>query len=113
MSSPAPFSAISDTRQKAHNVDAQVLSKWVRKLDELVLACESIQSPPISPTDGMGDGPSAIEVEMLEQERDLIAADLAALKEEVIVVSSNSRPSLCQRMLILCRCNSWSSKNQR
>jgi hypothetical protein len=35
----------------------------------------------------MGDGPSAIEVEMLEQERDLIAAELSALKEEMAIVS--------------------------
>jgi hypothetical protein len=36
----------------------------------------------------MGEGSSAIEVEMLEQERDLLAAELAALKEEVAMVGS-------------------------
>ena len=36
----------------------------------------------------MGQGPSAIEVEMLEQERDLIAAELSNLKEEMATVSS-------------------------
>ncbi|GAA6009896.1 hypothetical protein JCM11491_000856 [Sporobolomyces phaffii] len=77
LSSPGPF---ADTRYKPHNVDVQVLSKWIRQLDEYVTTCEAAISPPVSPT---GDGPSAIEVEMLEQERDLIAAELAALKEEV------------------------------
>ncbi|GAA5936884.1 uncharacterized protein JCM15063_000090 [Sporobolomyces koalae] len=80
-------STFADGRSKAHSVDAQVLAKWIRTLDDLVSSCESINpSPPISPTGDVGTGPSAIEVEMLEQERDLIAAELAALKEEVVLL---------------------------
>ncbi|GAA5901851.1 uncharacterized protein JCM6883_000416 [Sporobolomyces salmoneus] len=80
LASPGPF---ADTRHKSHSVDVQVLSKWIRQLDDFVNTCESTISPPISPIEGTGDGPSAIEVEMLEQERDLLAAELSALKDEV------------------------------
>lgn len=85
ISSPGPF---AELRQKSHSVDIQVLSKWIRQLDDFVTTCEATASAPVSPTDGMGEEPSAIEVEMLEQERDLIAAELSALKEEVALVRS-------------------------
>ncbi|GAA5879250.1 hypothetical protein JCM16303_003134 [Sporobolomyces ruberrimus] len=83
ISSPGPF---AELRQKSHSVDIQVLSKWIRQLDDFVTTCEATASAPVSPTDGMGEEPSAIEVEMLEQERDLIAAELSALKEEVALL---------------------------
>ncbi|GAA5964476.1 hypothetical protein JCM3765_006294 [Sporobolomyces pararoseus] len=81
LSSPAPFA--DSRREKSHHVDVQVLSKWIRQLDDFVSTCEATISPPISPTEGIGEGPSAIEVEMLEQERDLLAAELSNLKEEL------------------------------
>ncbi|GAA5852628.1 hypothetical protein JCM3766R1_000064 [Sporobolomyces carnicolor] len=82
-----------------HHVDVHVLSKWIRQLDEHVTSCEQASSKtlassswlspseneedPTSPPSSSGGGPSAIEFEILEQERDLLAAELSALKEEV------------------------------
>ncbi|GAA5903850.1 hypothetical protein JCM5296_005571 [Sporobolomyces johnsonii] len=83
-SSNHTFSSLSEARPKPHNIDLQVLSRWVRTLDDLVGACEAALPAAPSPAEPTGDGPSAIEFEMLEQERDLIAADLEAIKDEVL-----------------------------
>ncbi|BGP13295.1 hypothetical protein JCM10213v2_001214 [Rhodosporidiobolus nylandii] len=89
LSRPSPFSTFSEPRSSTvdHNIDLAVLSRWIRKLPELVDACEALanEKPPTpEPSDG-----SELEVAMLEQERDLLAADLAALKEEVNTLVDN------------------------
>ncbi|GAA5850949.1 hypothetical protein JCM8547_009139 [Rhodosporidiobolus lusitaniae] len=85
---PSPFSTFSEPRlpassQAEHGIDLSVLSRWTRKLGELVAACEAAlneaAAKPPSPTEEQS---TALEMAMLQQERDLFAADFAALKEE-------------------------------
>ncbi|BGP05508.1 hypothetical protein JCM10049v2_001314 [Rhodotorula toruloides] len=82
--------SLTDTRPR-HKIDVQILSDWTRKLADLVAAAqaqaaavEAAASKPRTPSPApVNDaGGSALEMEMLEQERDLLAAELAALKEE-------------------------------
>ncbi|GAA5984437.1 hypothetical protein JCM11641_000137 [Rhodosporidiobolus odoratus] len=79
---PSVFTTFSEPRARPDtSIDLSVLSRWTRKLGELVEACEVlIDAKPPSPESDHG---SALEVAMLEQERDLLAADLAAVKDEV------------------------------
>ncbi|BGP22351.1 hypothetical protein JCM10295v2_001230 [Rhodotorula toruloides] len=80
-------SSLTDARPR-HKIDVQVLSDWTRKLADLVEAAQAQaavaanQRRTPSPVPGHDAGGAALEMEMLEQERDLIAAELAALKEE-------------------------------
>ncbi|GAA5826318.1 hypothetical protein JCM11251_007252 [Rhodosporidiobolus azoricus] len=78
-----PFATFSEPRRPTEqNVDLAVLSRWTRKLAELADACEEeLAAKPTTP-EPMADDGSALEVAMLEQERDLLAADLVAIKEE-------------------------------
>ncbi|GAA5912911.1 hypothetical protein JCM6882_009511 [Rhodosporidiobolus microsporus] len=80
---PSPFATFSEPRRPTEqNIDLAVLSRWTRKLNELIEACEeALNAKPPSPEPVADDG-AALEVAMLEQERDLLAADLAAIKEE-------------------------------
>lgn len=87
---------MTDTRPR-HKIDVQILADWTRKLADLVdaaqaqtAAVEAAASKPRTPSPApVNDaGGSALEMEMLEQERDLLAAELAALKEEAKTVRS-------------------------
>ncbi|BGP37140.1 hypothetical protein JCM10450v2_001046 [Rhodotorula kratochvilovae] len=77
------FTPASESRARTRHLDKHVLAEWTRKLSDLVddaeAAAASAATKPRSPTDGGG---SALEIAMLEQERDLLAAELAALKED-------------------------------
>ncbi|GAA5821205.1 hypothetical protein JCM3770_005251 [Rhodotorula araucariae] len=76
------FTPASESRFRARHLDKQVLAEWTRKLADLVdeaeAAAADAATKPRSPTDGGG---SAIEIAVLEQERDLLAAQVVALKE--------------------------------
>ncbi|GAA6000756.1 hypothetical protein JCM10207_004640 [Rhodosporidiobolus poonsookiae] len=87
------FTTFSEPRARPAEpkIDLAHLSRWVRQLADLVETCEAAANAaaaaaadaakPPSP-DPVNDG-AALELAMLEQERDLLAADLAALKEEL------------------------------
>ncbi|GAA5932088.1 hypothetical protein JCM3775_004237 [Rhodotorula graminis] len=78
------FTPVSETRPRARHLDKHVLAEWTRKLAELVddaeAAAATAASKPRSPLDGGGN---ALEVAMLEQERDLLAAELVESRDEV------------------------------
>ncbi|GAA6004106.1 uncharacterized protein JCM10292_005886 [Rhodotorula paludigena] len=80
----------SDVKPRARALDKNVLAEWMRKLADLVDACEGAataavnrteKAPSPTPVDPASQG-SALEAAMLEQERDLLAAELNALKED-------------------------------
>jgi hypothetical protein len=67
--------------------------RWTEDLTDLVAACEAaslLASGPVSPAPTHGSGPTEAEFATLDAERDLLAADLAALKEELTTVSFSS-----------------------
>ncbi|GAA5916028.1 hypothetical protein JCM8208_007492 [Rhodotorula glutinis] len=78
------FTPVSEGRPRARHLDKHVLAEWTRKLAELVddaeAAAATAASKPRSPLDGGGN---ALEIAMLEQERDLLAAELVEIKDEV------------------------------
>lgn len=84
----------------SHTLDLSVLSRWTCKLGELVEACQTVMDEaeeekrrkPSTP-EPVEDAAAALEVAMLEQERDLLAADLEALKEEAAAVRFFTPPS--------------------
>ncbi|GAA5979263.1 hypothetical protein JCM10908_002860 [Rhodotorula pacifica] len=91
----AVFSDTPEPRPR-HKIDFTALSKWTRRLADLIDACEvsakaSSRAEPAneSPKDELGS--NALEMAMLEQERDLLAAELAALKEEMLQLQQASR----------------------
>ncbi|GJN87906.1 hypothetical protein Rhopal_000861-T1 [Rhodotorula paludigena] len=80
----------SDVKPRARMLDKNVLAEWMRKLADLVDSCEAAataavqraeKAPSPTPVDPASEG-SALEAAMLEQERDLLAAELNALKED-------------------------------
>lgn len=80
----------SDVKPRARMLDKNVLAEWMRKLADLVDLCEAAataavhraeKAPSSTPVDPASEG-SALEAAMLEQERDLLAAELNALKED-------------------------------
>lgn len=77
------FTPVSEGRTRSRHLDKHVLAEWTRKLADLVddaeAAAASAATKPPSPLDGDG---SALEAAMLEQERDLLAAELSELKGE-------------------------------
>ncbi|GAA6043638.1 hypothetical protein JCM8097_000848 [Rhodosporidiobolus ruineniae] len=91
----------SATASSEHNIDLTVLSRWTRTLGELVDACEvalreAEEAKPATP-EPVPDESSALEVAMLEEERDLIAAELEALKKDakaLIELEASTRQSL-------------------
>jgi hypothetical protein len=72
--------------QPSQALNLSTLSRWTRKLGELVDVCQTAleEAKPATP-EPVDDG-STLEIAMLEQERDLLAADFEALKAEVAVV---------------------------
>lgn len=85
-----------DARSR-HKIDFAALSDWTRRLADLIDACERAtraeQARPTQSPDEvakMEHSDSVLEVAMLEQERDLIAAQLANLKAEMDQVSKGS-----------------------
>ncbi|GAA6020403.1 hypothetical protein JCM8202_000056 [Rhodotorula sphaerocarpa] len=86
-----------DARSR-HKIDFAALSDWTRRLADLIDACERATRaeqarPTQSPDDlaKMEHSDSVLEVAMLEQERDLIAAQLANLKAEMDQLRKTSR----------------------
>lgn len=82
------FSDGSDPRPR-HKIDFTALSEWTRRLADLIDTCEVSAKAAEAGRDSPKEegGSTKLEMAMLEQERDLIAAELAALKDEMTSVS--------------------------
>ncbi|GAA5878601.1 hypothetical protein JCM3774_004078 [Rhodotorula dairenensis] len=76
-----------------HKVDFNALSEWTRRLADLIDACEASAKASMlagqSPKEEAGS--TKLEMAMLEQERDLIAAELATLKSEMLHLQQANR----------------------
>lgn len=85
-------STYSEARKAASSLDLPALLRWTDTLSDLVATVDdaTATSELASPV----KGPSEVEFAMLEQERDLLAAELAGLKDELAAVSSFA--SMCR-----------------
>ncbi|TKA57036.1 hypothetical protein B0A53_00992 [Rhodotorula sp. CCFEE 5036] len=74
-------------------IDFTALSEWTRRLADLIDTCEVNAKAAEAGRDSPKDegGSTKLEMAMLEQERDLIAAELAALKDEMTSLQQASR----------------------
>ncbi|ORY48008.1 hypothetical protein BCR35DRAFT_310879 [Leucosporidium creatinivorum] len=83
-------STYSEARKSSSTVDLPALVRWVDTINDLLASLEASNwAPQASPT----KGPSDVEFAVLEQERDLLAAEVGALKEELGQVRTVSSPS--------------------
>lgn len=75
-------STYSEARKAASTLDLPALLRWTDSLSELVTSFEAEDVTAVSPI----KGPSEVEFAMLEQERDLLAAEVLGLKEDLTSV---------------------------
>lgn len=80
-------SSQSETRKSSSSVDLPALLRWMDSLTELVANFEAEAAAKASEMASPEKGPSDVEYDMLEQERDLLAAEVTALKAELTMVS--------------------------
>lgn len=83
---------VRDVPQSRYKIDHLVLSEWTRRLADLVDECEESfprREDEAAPDSGGSD--RMLEVFMLEQERDLLAAELAKVKADLEEVRPRTR----------------------